>query len=258
MKIHPTAIIHPTAKLHESVEVGPFCIIDQDVVMGEGCFVESTVKIHARTVIGKNNRFHHGAIIGCEPQDLGYDRSSPCYVKIGDNNVFKEGANIHRGTKPDHPTLIGNNNYFMGNFHVGHDCILGDHSIFTHGTVLAGHVTVGNYAFISGVAAVHQFCKVGDYSMIAGCSKIVKDVPPYATADGNPATLIGINSVGLKRAGYSPAKRDAIKQAYKLLFHSGKNIKQALAELKSQENTDEVKLIVKFFEDSDRGVTDHR
>lgn len=258
MKIHPTAIIDPSARLHESVEVGPFCIIDANVVMGEGCTVESTVRIHARTVIGKNNRFHHGAIIGCEPQDLGFDRNTPAYVKIGDGNVFKEGSNIHRGTKPETPTVIGDNNYFMGNFHVGHDCIIGNHNIFTHGSVLAGHVNVGNYSFISGVAAVHQFCNVGDYAMIAGCSKIVKDVPHFATADGNPATLIGINSIGLKRAGFAPPKREAIKQAYKTIFHSGMNIKQAIETLKKQDNTEEVKSIIAFFENSDRGVTDHR
>lgn len=259
MKIHPSAIIHPSAKLHESVEVGPFCIVDEEAVLGEGTWVESCVRIHARTVMGKNNRFHHGAIIGCEPQDLGYDRKTPAFVKIGDGNVFKEGANIHRGSKAETPTVIGNNNYFMGNFHVGHDCILGNHSIYTHGTVLAGHVTVGDYAFISGVAAVHQFCRVGDYSMIAGCSKIVKDVPPYATADGNPATIIGMNAVGMKRAGIPGPRREAIKQAYKIIYHSGLNTKQAIEQLQAlKDPTPEVISIRQFFMDSDRGVTDHR
>jgi len=258
MKIHPTAIIDPSAQLHDSVEVGAYSIIDKDVVMGEGCFVESTVRIHARTIIGKNNRFYHGAIIGCEPQDLGFDRSTPSFVKIGDNNVFKEGANIHRGSKPETPTTIGNNNYFMGIFHVGHDCVMGDHNILTHCTVLAGHVNVGSYTFISALSAIHQFCNVGDYSMIAGCSKIVKDVPPYATADGNPATLIGINSVGLKRAGFNPGQRDAIKKAYKTIFLSGMNIRAGVEALKKQETTEQVQTIIKFIENSDRGVLDHR
>lgn len=146
----------------------------------------------------------------------------------------------------------------MGNFHVGHDCILGDHNIFTHGTVLAGHVDVGNYAFISGVAAVHQFCRVGDYSMIAGCAKIVKDVPPYATADGNPASIIGINSVGLKRSGMSPDMRNAIKGAYRVLYHSGMNIGMAVKELRKAQHPPEVEKIIQFVESSDRGILDHR
>jgi UDP-N-acetylglucosamine acyltransferase len=146
----------------------------------------------------------------------------------------------------------------MGNFHVGHDCLIGDYNTLGHGTVLAGHVTIGDHAFISGVAAIHQFCRIGDYAMVAGCAKIVKDVPPYATADGNPARVVGINTVGLRRAGMAPATRASIQRAYQRIYRSGMNIGQAIASLANEELPPEVERIVRFFETSARGVTGHR
>ncbi|PJZ24178.1 acyl-[acyl-carrier-protein]--UDP-N-acetylglucosamine O-acyltransferase [Leptospira hartskeerlii] len=259
MKIHPTAIVDSKAELHESVEVGAYTIIEKDVVIGEGTVIETGARIFAGTKFGKFNKVHHGAVIGVGPQDLGFDPSTPSKTIIGDNNTFKEYSNIHKGTKVDSPTIIGNRNYVMGNAHVGHDCILGDDNILTHGLVLAGHVTVGNKAFISGLVAVHQFCFVGDYAMIAGCSKVVQDVPPFATADGNPCTIIGLNTVGLKRGGFSPETRSAIKNAYKVIYHSGMNYRAALDQLEKESgHPPEVLQIIKFFRDSDRGVMNHR
>ncbi|MEI7011321.1 acyl-ACP--UDP-N-acetylglucosamine O-acyltransferase [Leptospira licerasiae] len=259
MKIHPTAIVDSKAELHESVEVGAYTIIEKDVVIGEGTVIETGARIFAGTKLGKFNKVHHGAIIGVGPQDLGFDPSTPSKTIIGDNNTFKEYSNIHKGTKVDSPTIIGNRNYVMGNAHVGHDCILGDDNILTHGLVLAGHVTVGNKAFISGLVAVHQFCFVGDYAMIAGCSKVVQDVPPFATADGNPCTIIGLNTVGLKRGGFSPETRTAIKNAYKTIYHSGMNYRTALVQLEKESgHPPEVLQIIKFFRNSDRGVMNHR
>ncbi|TGK11493.1 acyl-ACP--UDP-N-acetylglucosamine O-acyltransferase [Leptospira fletcheri] len=259
MKIHPTAIVDSKAELHESVEVGAYTIIERDTVVGEGTIIETGVRIFAGTEMGKFNRVSHGAVIGVVPQDLGFDAATPTKTIIGDHNTFKEYSNIHRGTKTDSPTVIGNRNYIMGNAHVGHDCILGDGNILTHGLVLAGHVTVGNKAFISGLVAVHQFCFVGDYAMIGGCAKVVQDVPPYSTADGNPCTIVGLNTVGLKRGGFSPEVRTAIKQAYKVIYHSGMNYSQALEALEKQGNhRQEVLNIIAFFKNSDRGVMDHR
>lgn len=258
MNIHPTAIIEEGAELHPSVTVGPYSIIESGAVIGEGCIIESNARIYGPTRMGRNNRVCHGAILGCEPQDLTFTPEKSKPLTIGDDNHFKEGVNISRGVKTDAGTVIGNGNYFMGNFHAGHDCIIGDNNILGHGSVLAGHVTIGNKAFISGVAAIHQFTYMGDYIMIAGCSKIVKDIPPYCTGDGNPARVIGLNSVGLKRAGFSPESRTAIKQAYKILYHSGLNISQALEELEAQEQPAEVQNIINFFRNSQRGVTDHR
>ena len=258
MNIHPTAIIESGATLHDTVTVGPFSIIESDVDIGEGCIIESSVRIFRGTRMGHNNRVCHGAMLGCEPQDLSFDPANSKPLVIGDDNHFKEGANVSRGVKTAAGTIIGNSNYFMGNFHVGHDCMIGDNNVLGHGTVLAGHVTIGNHVFISGVAAIHQFTFIGDRVMIAGCAKIVKDIPPYTVGDGNPARVSGLNSIGLRRAGFPAATRSAIKLAYKTLYHSDMNLSQALEQLKASEQISEVANIIHFFERSERGVTTYR
>ncbi|PJZ68107.1 acyl-[acyl-carrier-protein]--UDP-N-acetylglucosamine O-acyltransferase [Leptospira perolatii] len=259
MKIHPTAIIDSKAELHESVEVGAYTIIERDVNIGEGTIIETGARIMAGTKIGKFNRVHHGTVLGVMPQDLSFDQNKPTKLIIGDHNIFREYSNIHKGTKEETPTLIGNKNYFMGSVHVGHDCILGNENILVHGCVLAGHTTLGNKVFVSGLVAIHQFCIVGDYAMVAGLAKVVKDVPPYSTADGNPCSIIGLNTVGLKRGGFSPETRNAIKAAYKTIYHSGLNFKLAIEELEKQSDiSKEVRSIIDFFKNSERGVMDHR
>lgn len=258
MNIHPTAIIHDSARLHESVEVGPYTIIEAGVEIGEGCQIESAVRIYQGTRLGRNNRVCHGALLGCEPQDLGFAPEKSRPLLIGDHNQFREGVNISRGVKTEGGTQIGDHNYFMSGFHAGHDCRLGSHNIFGSNSTLAGHVELGERIFVSGLVAIHQFCFIGDYAMIAGCSKIVKDIPPYVTGDGNPARVIGLNTVGLRRAGIPAANRTAIKQAYKILYHSGLNTSQAVAQLKQETATPECNNILRFFEQSARGVTAHR
>jgi UDP-N-acetylglucosamine acyltransferase len=259
MKIHPTAIIDPRAELHESVEVGPFSIIEADVQIGEGTWIESCVRIYSGTRIGKFNKVHHTAVVGGLPQDISFKPETKTYTIIGDNNTLREGIILHRSTKENGATKIGNRNYLMGQTHIAHDCVLGDDNILVLNGQLAGHCHVGNCVFISGLVGIHQFCNVGDYSMLAGCSKVVKDVPPYSTIDGNPATVIGLNSIGLKRAGFSSDTRNKIKHAYKILYHSKMNIKQALEALHAEKDeSPEIKYIIKFFEESERGVTDHR
>ncbi|HEB95299.1 MAG TPA: acyl-ACP--UDP-N-acetylglucosamine O-acyltransferase [Sedimenticola thiotaurini] len=258
-KIHPTALIDPAAELHPTVEVGPFTIIEDGVTIGEGCRIESAVRIYRGTRMGRDNRVCHGAMLGCEPQDLSFEPARSRPLVIGDHNHFKEGVNVSRGVKTKAGTLIGDHNYLMGNFHVGHDCVIGNHNVLGHGTVLAGHVTIGDHVFVSGVAAIHQFTYIGDRAMIAGCAKIVKDIPPYTIGDGNPARVSGINSIGLRRGGIPAATRRAIKQAYHTLYHAGLNIGDALARLKEQGgHGPEVKNIIRFFERSERGVTAHR
>jgi UDP-N-acetylglucosamine acyltransferase len=257
-RIHPTAIVEPGAELHASVVVGPYSIVESGASIGADCVIESQARIYAPVRMGRGNRVCHGAVLGCEPQDLAFtpDKSRP--LVIGEGNHFKEYANIHRGVKTESGSSIGNGNYFMGGFHAGHDCVIGDHNVLGHNSVLAGHVTIGNRAFLSGLAAIHQFCRIGDLAMIAGCSKVVKDVPPYSTVDGNPARLAGLNLVGLRRGGFGAAQRAVIKQAYDILFHAGLNIAQALARLREIEQTPEVAAILDFFDQSTRGVTAHR
>jgi UDP-N-acetylglucosamine acyltransferase len=258
MKIHPTAIIDPSATLHESVIVGPYSIIDADVRIGEGTVIDSSVHIFSGTTIGKNNHIFSGCCLGSIPQDLGYDPSTRTELIIGDNNQFREGVLISRGTKPESPTRIGDHNFMMGNFHLGHDSIMGNNCIMTQGAVVAGHVDIGNRVFISGLVAIHQFCRIGNYAMVAGLSKVTKGVPPFCTADGNPAQIIGQNTVGLRRAGMSSEVRNAIKEAYRIVYHSNLMTSQAIKKLKEMDSPmDEIKYIINFLESSDRGVTDH-
>lgn len=258
-KIHPTAILGEGVQIHESVAIGPYSVIGNHVQIGEGCILDSSVRIYDHVILGKNNRINHSAAIGGAPQNLGFDYSIQSNVMIGDDNLFGEYFTVHRSSKEGGSTRIGNHCFLMENAHVAHDCRVGNHVVMVHCAALSGHVIADDYAFISGLTALHQFCRAGSYSMIAGCSKIVKDVPPYSTADGNPATIIGLNSIGMKRAGFKSEVRNAIKQAYKTIYHSGKNTKQALEELKKQpEIIREVQVIIDFFEQSERGVTDHR
>ena len=258
-KIHPTAIIDSRAELASGVEVGPWCIVEEGVSIASGTRLESCVRIHTGTHIGEGNFFGHGCAIGGDPQTVGFDSKLRSGVLIGDGNIFREGVIIHRSMKEGENTTIGNQNYLMGNTHLGHDTIMEDEVIFVHGSVAGGHSHVESKAFIGGLSAIHQFVRVGKYSMTAGCAKVVKDVPPFSTIDGNPATVIGINSIGLKRGGFDAAARKDIKNAYKTIYHSGLNISEAIKELqKSHELSEEAKAIVAFFENSERGVTRHR
>jgi UDP-N-acetylglucosamine acyltransferase len=258
MRIHPTAIIDEGAEIHESVEIGPFSIIEAGVQIGEGCRLDSNVRIYSGTRMGRNNRVCHGAMLGCEPQDLTFRVENGRSLIIGDGNHFKEGVNISRGVKTDAGTSIGDGNYFMGNFHVGHDCVIGNDNVLGHGSVLAGHVTIGDNVFISGLAAIHQFTYIGNRVMIAGCAKIVKDIPPYTIGDGNPARVSGVNSVGLRRAQFTPEARRKIKLAYRRIYKSGENVHQALVGLVKEPQTPEVAEIINFFKSSKRGVTAYR
>lgn len=255
---HPTAIIHPGAKIADGVKIGAYTIIADDVEIGEGTEIGNHVNIHSGVRLGKGNVVCAGAHLGGDPQDLGFDRSVRTFTIIGDNNTFRENTNIHRGSLPERPTRIGNGNYLMGTVHLGHDCVVGDNNIFTQGCVLAGHVHVGNKAFISGLVAVHQFCQIGDYAILGGCSKIVKDIIPYSMADGNPSVITGLNAVGLKRAGFSEEQKRAIKNAYKTLFLRGLNIQRGLEELKQLPATEEVTNIIQFIERSKRGILTNR
>jgi len=259
MKIHPTAIVDPGAELHESVEIGPYTIVEKDVQIGEGTFLESCIRIYSGTKIGKFNKIFHGTALGGVPQDISFKPETKSYLEIGDHNIFRENCVIHRGSKEGLVTKFGNSNFIMNQVHVGHDCQFADQIIVVPGTVVGGHASVMKNAFISGLVAIHQFVRIGEYTMIGGCAKIVKDVPPYSMADGNPGEVIGLNVVGLKRAGFKADVRDEIKKAYKIIYHSRLNTRQALEELHKISNPCvEVQNVIKFFDESDRGVTDHR
>ena len=258
MNIHPTAIIEQGAKLHESVKVGPYSIIESGAVIGEGCVIESNVRIYSATRMGQHNRACHGVTLGSEPQDLSYTPEKSKPLTIGDHNHFKEGVNISRGLKTDHGTIIGNHNYMMAYSHVGHDCIVGDHNVFVNAAGLAGHVEMEHHIFLSGHTATHQFCRIGAYAMVAGVTGVAQDVPPYVVADGHRAEIVGLNAVGLKRNRFSPQQRNAIKRAYKTIYKSGLKPAEALEKLKADNPTEETLHIIRFFEASNRGVISHR
>ena len=210
--IHPTAIIHPKAKLDATVHVGPYAVIDEGVELGAHCVVGPHVYLTGLTTIGAHNHFHAGCVIGDAPQDLKY-KGEPTRLRIGDHNVFREHFTVHRSNKPDAETIIGSHNFFMANAHVAHNCVIGDHVILANGALLAGHVVVQDRAFISGNCCVHQFCRVGTLALMQGGSVITQDLPPF-TMMHRVNELCGLNSVGLRRAGFTAEQRLELKRLY--------------------------------------------
>ncbi len=250
MKIHPTAIIDPSAELAEDIEIGPYCIINEDVRIGAGSRLVSHVYIDKWTEIGENNTIHIGAIIGYEPQHMKY---SGCrsYTRIGDNNTIREYATIHRSFKEDHATIIGNDNFIMATAHIAHDCKVGNTCIIANGVLLAGHVKVDHGTYISGNVAIHQFVRVGPLAMLSGLARVSKDALPFSIIEGN-SYFRGVNVVGLRRAGFGQERRQKIEQAYRILFWRHLSSKEALAEMEDL-NSDDVQVIIDFIKASKRG-----
>jgi UDP-N-acetylglucosamine acyltransferase len=214
--IHATAIIHPAAKLDPTVRVGPYAVIDEEVELGAHCVVGPHVYLTGRTVAGTHNVFHAGAVIGDAPQDLKY-HGEKTGLRIGDHNVFHEHVTVHRSNKLTEDTVVGSHNFLMAGAHVAHNCHLGNHVIMANGALLGGHVTVQDRAFISGNCLVHQFVRVGMLSLMQGGSAISKDLPPFTIARGDNG-LSGLNSVGLRRAGFAVEQRLELKRLYHQLF----------------------------------------
>ncbi len=258
MRIHPSAVVDPGAELHPSVRVDAHAVIDADVVIGADCHIGSNVRIHSGSRIGRRNRFDHGAVIGCEPQDLGYREELGRPLVIGDDNHFREGVNISRGIKSEQGTRIGNHNYLMAMSHVAHDCLVGDHNIFANSATLGGHCVVEHHVFLSGLTAVHQFARVGAYALLSGLSGASRDVPPYVIADGHRAEVVGLNLVGLRRAGFDAGARRALKRALRLLYRSGLRQQQALEALERDAPSPEVRHLIDFVRASERGILPHR
>jgi UDP-N-acetylglucosamine acyltransferase len=250
--IHPTAIVHPKAQLDSSVELGPFAVIDEGVQMGPHCRVGPHVYITGQTAIGAHNQFFAGCVIGEAPQDLKY-QGAPTALRIGDHNVMREHVTVHRSTKPGEETVLGSHNFLMANCHIGHNCQLGSHVILANGALLGGHVAVGDLAFISGNCLVHQFVRVGTLALMQGGSAISKDLPPYTVARGDNG-ICGLNTVGLRRANFSPAERLELKQLYRTLFRQGLNLKAALAAAREKYNSNVARTMLDFLAASRRGV----
>jgi len=254
LSVHPTAIVEEGARVHASAQVGAYSIVEKGAIVGPGCVIESCVRIYGATRMGRDNRICHGATIGAEPQDLGYEPGAGKPLTIGDSNHFKEGVNVSRGIKSDQGTRIGNHNYLMAYSHVGHDCIVGDHNVFANTATLAGHVEVEDRVFLSGQTAVHQFCRIGSLCMVAGVTGVPQDVPPFVIADGHRARIVGLNVVGLRRNGYTQEQRNTIKAIYRIIFRSPLRLAEALVTVEREFPTAETRQIVHFIESSRRGV----
>ncbi|MCK5853953.1 MAG: acyl-ACP--UDP-N-acetylglucosamine O-acyltransferase [Sulfurovaceae bacterium] len=255
--IHPTAIIEEGATIGENVTIGPFVTISAQASIGEGTVIDSHTVIAGKTSIGKNNHIFSFAAIGTDPQDLKYDGEEVELI-IGDNNKIREFTLLNPGTKGGGSiTKVGNNNLLMGYVHLGHDVIMGDNCILANAANIAGHVIIGNHVVIGGVTPVHQFVKIGDYVMIGGGSAVSQDIPPYCLAEGNRATLKGLNLTGLRRK-VSRDEINDLKVVYRELFESGKPLQETserlLQELSEKENSQNIKNLLEFITTSKRGI----
>jgi UDP-N-acetylglucosamine acyltransferase len=250
--IHPTAIVHPKAKLDPSVSVEAYAVIDKDVEIGPNCIIGPYVYLTGLTSIGAHNHFFAGCVIGEAPQDLKY-KNEPTRLRIGGHNTFREHMTVHRSNQSAQETVIGSHNYLMAHSHVAHNCHLGDSVILANGALLAGHVQVDNRAFISGNCVVHQFVRVGTLALMQGGSAISKDLPPYTIARGDNG-ICGLNTIGLRRAGFGPDERLELKQLYRALFRDGVNLRRALATALPKFSSPPARIMLEFLASAKRGV----
>jgi UDP-N-acetylglucosamine acyltransferase len=255
MKIHETAIVHPEAILGEDVEVGPYSIIEDEVKIGNRTEIGPYVHIKKWSTIGEDCHIYESVVIGSEPKDLKHKPGSRSYVIIGDRNAIHEYTSIARATATEASTVIGNDNLLMAYVHVAHDCVIGDKTILASFATLGGHVIVENRAIVAAQSSIHQFVRVGNLGFAGACAKIVQDVPPYTIADGYPARVRCLNTVGLVRNGVSPEKRLLLKRAFKILFRSKLNKTLAIKKVQEEvEMCEEIEYLLKFVESSKRGI----
>jgi UDP-N-acetylglucosamine acyltransferase len=253
--IHPTAIIHPKAALGADVTVGPYCVVEERVELGDRCVLDAFVQVKSFVRMGSGNRVSAYAVVGGEPQDLKF-AGEESWLYIGDNNRIREHASLHRGTGAGGgSTSIGSGCLLMGSTHIAHDCHLGDGVILSQGASLAGHILVGDQAIIGGMSGIHQFVRVGEHAFVGAMTGVGQDVPPYMLAIGARAKLHGPNLIGMQRKNVSPEARAALKKAYKLIWRSGTPRQDALAEVEANlGGFPEVACLLHFIRTSERGV----
>ena len=253
MEIHPTAVVSPRAELARDVRVGPYAVVEDNVQVGEGCEIGAHAVVKRFTTLGRRNRVYEHATLGGEPQDVKFkgERSA---LLIGDDNLIREYVTIHRASGEGESTVIGSRNFLMVGVHVAHNCTLGDDNTLANGAALAGHIQVEDHVFFSSNVGAHQFVRFGRYAMVGGKTKVVQDVLPFFTTDGNPPRVRGLNTIGLRRGGFSPESRAALKRAYQVLFRARLPLATALAAL--EESGDEhVTHLARFIRDTRRGFT---
>jgi len=250
----PLAYVSPQAKVAANVVIEPFVSIDKNVIIEEGTWIGSNVTIMEGARIGKNCKIFPGAVISAIPQDLKF-AGEETIVKIGNNVTIREFVTINRGTKASYETVVGDNCLLMAYVHIAHDCVIGDNVILGNSTALAGHITIDDWAIIGGVAAIHQFVRIGTHTMVGGGSLVRKDIPPYTKAAREPISYVGVNSIGLRRRGFSAEKINQIQDIYRLIYLKGYNVSQAVeyieADIPATPERDE---ILSFIANSSRGI----
>lgn len=252
--ISPLAYIHPEAKIGENVEIGPFVFIDKNVVIGDNNTIMPNANILYGSRIGNGNTIFPGAVIGAIPQDLKF-HGEETTAEIGDNNTIRENVTINRGTEAKGKTVVGNNNLLMEGVHVAHDALVGNGCIIGNSTKMAGEIIIDDNAIISASVLMHQFCRVGGYVMVQGGSRFSKDIPPFIIAGREPIAYAGINIVGLRRRGFSNELIENIHNTYRIIYQSGMNVTDALAQVRKEVPvSEEIEYIISFIENSQRGI----
>ena len=255
-KIHPTATVAAEAVIADNVEIGPYCIVDSHVSIGEGCKLYGHCVVTGHTVLGRNNRVFYGAKLGTEAEDHSSSPDDTMALEIGDDNIFREDVTVNRGTaKGGAKTVVGSHCFMMAYSHVAHDCKIGNNVILVDNAVMGGHVSVGDNALISGLCAVHQFCRVGRFAVLSGGSVISLDLPPFMIGEGRNGAVKVINLIGLRRAGFSTSTIRTLKDLCVIFFKSGLNVSNALDKIaKELEPLPEVLEFVEFVKASKRGI----
>ncbi len=254
--IHPSAVVSPEAELEDGVKVGPFCVIESGVRLGAGTELKALVSVQRGVVMGSNCVVCENAVVGGDPQDRGF-KGEKSFVRIGNNNVIRENVTINRATGEGSETVVGDSCLIMAGVHIAHNVIIGNGVIIANNVAFGGYATVGDHSVLGGLSGVHQFVHVGSYCMIGGLRRVVKDVPHYTLASGEPLRLEGLNSVGLKRAGFAYEKRREILNFYRELYNRDRTFTSSLKEAQSKKESlsAELQNILSFYESSKRGVT---
>ncbi len=255
MAIHSSAVVDTKAKIGKDVQIGPYCVIGPDVTIHDGAKLMSHVVVDGNTEIGAGCTVFPFASLGTITQDLKF-RGERTYVKIGARTTIREYVTVNGATGEETQTVVGENCHIMAYAHIAHNCVVGNMVIIANVGTLAGCVTIEDQAIIGGLSAVHQFCRVGRLAIVGGCSKVVQDIPPFMMADGHPAVVRGLNSVGMKRKEISEESQKELKQAFKIVFKSGLNTAHALEQMRRESNsTEELKQFIQFIETSERGIS---
>ncbi len=254
VEIHPTAIVSNKAEIGEDVTIGPFSIIEEDVIIGDNTSINSHVLIANGSRLGKKCIIHKGAVLGTDPQDLKFENEKT-FLEVGDGTTVREYATLNRGTTHSIYTRVGKNCFLMAYSHIAHDCQIGNHVVIANSVNMGGHVVIEDYVGIGGMTAIHQFVHIGEHCFLGGLLRVNKDIPPYILATGVPTRFAGLNAVGMRRKGFDKKTINLLKNAYKIIYEENLLLKEAIEKINNNiENIPQIKHLVKFLNESDRGI----